>query len=84
MAACRHQSHDVTAKDRFAGETIDASGTTVTGAKLNGVNDLRALVAKRPEQFVQTITERLMIYGLMLILFMHWRPQGIAGRLRLD
>jgi len=27
---------------------------------------------------------RLMIYGLMLILFMHWRPQGIAGRLRLD
>ena len=51
-------------KDRFAGEAIDASGTTVTGAKLNGVNDLRALIAKRPEQFVQTITERLMIYGL--------------------
>jgi hypothetical protein len=51
-------------KDRFAGETIDASGTTVTGAKLNGVNDLRALIAKRPDQFVQTVTERLMIYGL--------------------
>jgi mono/diheme cytochrome c family protein len=51
-------------KDRFAGETIDASGATVTGAKLNGVNDLRALIAKRPEQFVQTVTERLMIYGL--------------------
>ena len=51
-------------KDRFAGEAIDASGTTVTGAKLNGVGDLRALIAKRPEQFVQTITERLMIYGL--------------------
>ena len=51
-------------KDRFAGETIDASGTTVTGAKLNGVNDLRALIAKRPEQFVQTVAERLMIYGL--------------------
>jgi mono/diheme cytochrome c family protein len=51
-------------KDRFAGETIDASGTTVTGAKLNGVNDLRALIAQRPEQFVQTITERLMTYGL--------------------
>jgi hypothetical protein len=52
------------AKDRFAGELIDASGTTVTGDKLNGVNDLRSLINKRPEQFVQTITERLMIYGL--------------------
>ncbi|HEY4031365.1 MAG TPA: DUF1592 domain-containing protein [Caulobacteraceae bacterium] len=51
-------------KDRFAGELIDASGTTVTGDKLNGVGDLRALINKRPEQFVQTITERLMIYGL--------------------
>jgi hypothetical protein len=51
-------------KDRFAGEAIDASGTTVTGAKLNGVGDLRALIDKRPDQFVQTITERLMIYGL--------------------
>jgi mono/diheme cytochrome c family protein len=48
-------------KDRFAGEAIDASGTTVTGAKLNGVNDLRALIARRPDQFVQTLTERLMI-----------------------
>lgn len=27
---------------------------------------------------------RLMIYGLLLILFMHWRPQGVAGSYRLD
>jgi mono/diheme cytochrome c family protein len=51
-------------KDRFAGETIDASSVTVTGERMNGVNDLRAHIAKQPEQFVQTFTERLMIYGL--------------------
>jgi mono/diheme cytochrome c family protein len=51
-------------KDRFAGEAIDASSVTVTGEKMNGVNDLRAHIAKQPEQFVQTFTERLMIYGL--------------------
>ena len=51
-------------KDRFAGETIDASSVTVSGEKMNGVVDLRAHIAKQPEQFVQTLTERLMIYGL--------------------
>jgi hypothetical protein len=51
-------------KDRFAGEPIDASSVTVTGEKMNGVNDLRARIARQPEQFVQTFTERLMIYGL--------------------
>ena len=51
-------------KDRFAGEAIDASSVTVTGEKMNGVNDLRAHIAKQPDQFAQTVTERLMIYGL--------------------
>ncbi|MGZ3272745.1 MAG: DUF1592 domain-containing protein [Caulobacteraceae bacterium] len=51
-------------KDRFAGEPIDASSVTVTGEKMNGVGDLRARIARQPDQFVQTITERLMIYGL--------------------
>ena len=51
-------------KDRFAGVPIDASSVTVTGEKMNGVNDLRARIARQPEQFVQTFTERLMIYGL--------------------
>jgi mono/diheme cytochrome c family protein len=50
--------------DRFAGVPIDASSVTVTGEKMNGVNDLRARIARQPEQFVQTFTERLMIYGL--------------------
>ena len=27
---------------------------------------------------------RLMIYGLLLLAFMHWRPQGVAGSYRMD
>ena len=61
-------------KDRFAGETIDASSVTVTGEKMNGVNDLRARIAKHPEQFVQTFTERLMIYGLGRSVTYHDQP----------
>jgi mono/diheme cytochrome c family protein len=51
-------------KDRFAGEVIDASSTMVSGEKMNGVVDLRAQLMKRPEQFVRTLTEKLMVYGL--------------------
>jgi hypothetical protein len=51
-------------KDRFAGEAIDASSTMVSGEKMNGVIDLRNQLMKRPEQFVRTLTEKLMVYGL--------------------
>jgi mono/diheme cytochrome c family protein len=51
-------------KDRFAGEPIDASATMVNGDKLNGVVDLRTEIMKRPDQFVQTLTEKLMTYGI--------------------
>jgi hypothetical protein len=51
-------------KDRFAGEPIDASSTMVSGEKMNGVIDLRNQLMKRPEQFVRTLTEKLMVYGL--------------------
>jgi len=27
---------------------------------------------------------RLMIYGLLLVVFMHWRPQGVAGSYRMN
>jgi len=27
---------------------------------------------------------RLMVYGLMLVLLMHWRPQGVAGSYRME
>ena len=51
-------------KDAFAGEVIDASSTMANGDKMNGVTDLRAQLMKRPEQFVRTLTEKLMVYGL--------------------
>ena len=51
-------------KDHFAGEVIDASSTTAGGEKMNGPVDLRIQVMRRPEQFVRTLTEKLMVYGL--------------------
>jgi len=50
--------------DRYAREAIDASGTLIDGTAVRGPADLRAAFTKRPEQFVQTITEKLMTYGL--------------------
>ncbi len=34
------------------------------GSKINGVDDLRNALTTNPEQFVQTLTEKLMTYGL--------------------
>jgi hypothetical protein len=52
------------AKDRFAGTVIDASGKLVDGTPVSGPDDLRNALMKRPEQFVQTMTEKMMIYAL--------------------
>jgi mono/diheme cytochrome c family protein len=52
------------AKDRYAGSPIDASGKLVDGTPVNSPADLRVALMKRPEQFVQTMTEKLMTYGL--------------------
>jgi hypothetical protein len=51
-------------KDRQALEAIDASGQLVDGTAVNGPVDLRRALLRRPEQFVQTFTERLMTYAL--------------------
>ena len=51
-------------KDRMASDVIDASSVMVNGDKMNGVVDLRAELTKRPDQFVRTFTQKLMIYGL--------------------
>jgi hypothetical protein len=51
-------------KDRDAGTVIDASGKLVDGTAVNSPADLRAALMKRPEQFVQTMTEKLMTYAL--------------------
>ena len=51
-------------KDRYAGTVIDASGKLVDGTPVNSPADLRKALMKRPEQFVQTMTEKLMTYAL--------------------
>lgn len=51
-------------KDRFAGTPVDASGELVDGTKVAGPADLIQALTKRPEQFVQTFTEKLMTYAM--------------------
>jgi hypothetical protein len=51
-------------KDRFVGNAIDASGELPDGTKLAGPDDLRNALLQRSDQFVQTLTEKLMIYAL--------------------
>ena len=47
-----------------AGAPIDASSRLADGRAVNGVAELRAALAARPEAFVQTLTEKLMTYAL--------------------
>jgi len=51
-------------KDREAGSGIDSSGELADGTVVNGPVDLRAALLADPTQFVQTLTEKLMIYAL--------------------
>ncbi len=50
--------------DRFAGAPIDASGELPDGVALNGPVDVRNALAARPDQFVQTLTEKMMTFAL--------------------
>ena len=43
---------------------IDASGRLVDGTAVSSPADLSAALLRRPEQFVQTFTEKLMTYAL--------------------
>jgi hypothetical protein len=52
------------AQDRWAGTPIDASGQLIDGTKVGGPMDLRNALMKRPAQVAQTVTEKLMTYGL--------------------
>ena len=51
-------------KDRYAGTMIDASGTMADGTSLSGVDDLRHALLAQPDRFVETFTEKLMIFAL--------------------
>jgi uncharacterized protein DUF1592/uncharacterized protein DUF1588/uncharacterized protein DUF1585/uncharacterized protein DUF1587/uncharacterized protein DUF1595 len=52
------------AKDREAGVAIDSSGQLADGRVVKGPIDLREALLEDPTQFVQTLTEKLMIYAL--------------------
>jgi hypothetical protein len=52
------------AKDREAGAAIDSSGELADGTVVDGPVDLREALLADPTQFVQTLTEKLMIYAL--------------------
>jgi hypothetical protein len=47
-----------------AGKPVDASGTTASGAKVDGLKGLRELLLAQPDQFPHTVTEKLMAYAL--------------------
>ncbi|HLI83259.1 MAG TPA: DUF1592 domain-containing protein [Bryobacteraceae bacterium] len=50
--------------DRLTRTPIDTNGKLVDGTVLNGPSDLRAALLKRSDQFVETMTEKLMAYAL--------------------
>jgi hypothetical protein len=47
-----------------AGKPVDASGSTTSGQKIEGLSGLRALLLAQPEQFPRTVTEKLLAYAL--------------------
>ena len=51
-------------KDRYAGVPIDSAAELPDGTPIAGPDDLREALVARPEQFVQTFTERLLMYAL--------------------
>src|SRR5207302_6257641 len=57
-----------------SGKPVDASGATVSGAKIEGLAGLRALLLEQPEQFPRTVTEKLLSYALGRKLDYYDRP----------
>jgi hypothetical protein len=51
-------------KDIDAGQRIDAAGKLADGTPVNGVAQLRNYIVGRPDLFVHTLAENLMIYAL--------------------
>src|SRR6185436_16567876 len=47
-----------------SGKAVDASGTTASGKKIEGLAGLRAALLENSEQFPRTLTEKLMAYAL--------------------
>ena len=50
--------------DRYAGIAIDSAAELPDGTPVKGPDDLRDALMRNPEQFVQTFTERFLMYAL--------------------
>jgi hypothetical protein len=61
-------------KDRLAGDLIDSSGELPDGTKVDGPDALRNALLSNPDQFVQTLTEKLMTYALGRLVEHHDMP----------
>ena len=57
-----------------SGKPVDTSGTTASGAKVEGLRGLRALLLDEPQQFPRTVTEKLLAYALGRRLEYYDRP----------
>lgn len=57
-----------------SGRLVDATGTTVSGASVEGLAGLRAFLLQRPDQFPTTVTEKLLAYALGRRLEYYDRP----------
>jgi hypothetical protein len=53
---------------------VDATGTLVSGATVEGLAGLRAFLLQRPDRFPSTLTEKLLAYALGRRLEFHDRP----------
>lgn len=61
------ENFDAIGRWRTIGETgapIDASGAFADGSTFTGVSGVRSLIASRPEDFVRTLTSKLLTYAL--------------------
>ncbi len=57
-----------------SGNPVDASGTTASGATVEGLSGLRALLLEEPDRFPRTVTEKLLAYALGRRLEYYDRP----------
>ena len=51
-------------KDRYTRTAIDASGKLMDGTVVSGPDDLRKALMSHPDEFVQTMTEKFLMYAL--------------------
>jgi mono/diheme cytochrome c family protein len=51
-------------RERDSDQPIDVAGTLPDGTKIQGVAGLKQALVRQPEQFVSTVTEKLLMYSL--------------------